>query len=194
MTVFVLILLSTWLYTENIWIGYGSNDLVTIYDKKQYVGVEHKFKHPEHSVIRSDIALLKLEEPLNLTEGLVEPACLPTENRAEHDGILKVRIQRSFIGSSNFFFTFKAKCLTLNSIKILGWGSVEPIEQNRRTGQDFTGRYPRYLKEGETYDITEDPEIQCGFKEEAICTRNQVDAEQDRICHGKKSPRVFLRV
>ena len=71
-------------------VGYGSNDLVKIYEKKQYVEVEKTLRHPYHSRIRYDLALLKLKSPLNFTDS-VQPACLPEKDEDHYEGVLKVR-------------------------------------------------------------------------------------------------------
>lgn len=73
-------------------VAYGENDLVKIYEKKQWVEVEAFFMHPEYDDYRvqNDIALIKLKTPLNFSDS-VGPACLPASPQNHYDGLLKVK-------------------------------------------------------------------------------------------------------
>lgn len=70
-------------------VAYGSNDLVTMYDRKQYAEIEKIILHPDYQFSFGNMALIKLKQPLNFTEA-VEPACLLEHERYKHFGVLKV--------------------------------------------------------------------------------------------------------
>ena len=85
-------------------VAYGSNDLVTIYERKKYSEVEVSYMHPDYDrSLTNDIALVKLKRPLIFTEA-VQPACLPDHRQNHYDGVLKVRLsgERNFSRVSKF--------------------------------------------------------------------------------------------
>ena len=89
-------------------VAYGSNDLVTIYERKQYSEVEVSYMYPDYDWgVRNDIALVKLKQPLNFTEA-VQPACLPDHHQDHYDGILKARSigERNRSSFKSFKFNF----------------------------------------------------------------------------------------
>lgn len=73
--------------------AYGSNDLVMIFDRKQYAEIRsiHTYPHYKRTALRllHDIAIIELLEPLSFSEA-VQPACLPARYREHYDGALQV--------------------------------------------------------------------------------------------------------
>ena len=78
-------------------VAYGDNDLVKIYERKQFAEVDSYYIGVGYNslTLLNDIALIKLKSPLNFTDS-VQPACLPTQNQGHYDGVLKVKIIFSF--------------------------------------------------------------------------------------------------
>lgn len=77
------------------------NDLVQIYNKKQYKPVAEFRQHPDFvgfSDLKNDIGLIKLAEPLEFGEA-VQPACLGFDEVSLYDGALKVCL---FVGENLF--------------------------------------------------------------------------------------------
>ena len=68
------------------------NDLVQIYNKKQYAKIRRIFIHPnyERSSEINDVGLIELDQPLQLDGQSVQPACLGFDAKQIYDGALKV--------------------------------------------------------------------------------------------------------
>lgn len=91
-------------------IGYSSNDLVRIYNKRLYMEIEDAIIHPGFNLVPTesgtgrainDIALIKLKSPLKFSS-TVQPACLGIEHQELYDGIMKVAV----FAFSKFLFGF----------------------------------------------------------------------------------------
>ena len=57
-----------------------------------------------------------------------------------------------------------------------------PIEDERGHMRGL-GAFSRYLKEGNTYDHSDDRELQC-MKWDYICVKNRVDSRAEGTCVG----------
>lgn len=77
---------------DSFHVAFGENDLMKLFEHKQYAEVEAVHRHPDFNIDQpeNDIALIQLKRPLNFSRA-VQPACLPTEHRASYDGVLKVK-------------------------------------------------------------------------------------------------------
>ena len=76
---------------EDYRVGYGSNDLVEIYDKQQYVEVAESYSPFDYIRYRNidDISVMKLKTPLNFSD-TVGPACIENDYTKIYEGILQV--------------------------------------------------------------------------------------------------------
>lgn len=85
---------------EQFRIGFGENDLVRMYNAKNYVDIEDAFVFPGFQMFNdggaiNDIALIKFKEPIAFNN-MVQPACLPDVNTDLYDGPLKVIYKKNF--------------------------------------------------------------------------------------------------
>ena len=159
-------------------IAYGDNDLVRIYDQKKIVEVEAYHVHPKYSYynLSNDIALIRLKKSLVFSDA-VQPACLPDEPRDLYKNVLTVNFPIDPF--------FKRLISGLPCVQISGWGYVNSWSWRE------SGRLSRYLKEGNTYDVSDDPEIRCK-KSQNICVENRVDASYDTTCNGDSGEQFFV--
>lgn len=98
--------------------------------------------------ILDDVALIELKSPLEFNEA-VQPACLPNQPQEHYDGALQIS----------------------------GFGKTErPVDE--QNGHLRDSGISRYLKEGKTYDHSDDPKRKC-LKRNFICVENPVDSS----CH-----------
>lgn len=90
-------------YTKNYRVGFGSNDLVQIYDEKKYIEVAESYTPFEYLRYRNidDISLIKLKTPLNFSES-VAPACLETDYNRIYEGILQVSALKLRVSKDSF--------------------------------------------------------------------------------------------
>ena len=82
-----------WKVTSKSPCSLTDNDLVQIFNKKQYKPVKSFHQHPDYTgllEIKNDVGLVELAEPLEFSE-TVQPACLDFEAREIYDGPLTVR-------------------------------------------------------------------------------------------------------
>ena len=153
-------------------VAYGESDLVTAYERNQYAEVEAVYKHPNYDdndrYNLNDIALVKLARPLKFTKA-VQPACLPAQPQDHYDGVLKVR---------PIIFTCLSKFQILKLNFIFG-----DVQQWVAGIYDDGPGLSRYLKEGNTYDLSDDPGVNRRSKYH-ICVENRKDSSVDITCNG----------
>lgn len=113
---------------DNFRIGYGSSDLVEIYNKNKFASIEEIFVHQDSEIEThtADIALIKLKTPLKFDK-TVQPACLPTKHQDKYND---------------------------GQLTITGWGSIISLLTNPFTGEGDQPIVSRYLKEGNANDNT----------------------------------------
>lgn len=133
----------------------GDNDLVKIYNHGR-IYVKRVISHPEFNTdnLANDIALLELEEPLNLTERIA-PACLDNEKARKNYG----------------------------NVVITGYGVTSKVIVDMRTGQPISKPVgSRFLKELDYKDISETGEKCQRFK--GILCVDSLKGIRESGCYG----------